>query len=61
MGLGALNEVIEFAATLLIPETNVWGYRNTGWDLVANLVGATVAATIIWLHGRASADGEAAP
>ena len=61
MGFGALNEVIEFAATLLIPETNVGGYRNTGWDLVANLVGATVAATIIWLHGRASADGEAAP
>lgn len=53
MGLGALNELVEFAATLLIPETNVGGYLNTGWDLVANLVGATAAATVIWTHGHA--------
>jgi len=26
MGFGALNEVVEFAATLLVPETNVGGY-----------------------------------
>ena len=52
MGLGALNEVIEFAATLLVPETNVGGYLNTGWDLVANTTGATLAAVVIWLRGR---------
>lgn len=46
-GFGALNEVIEFAATLLVPETNVGGYRNTGWDLVANLVGATIAVLLV--------------
>ena len=51
MGLGALNEIVEFAATLLVPETNVGGYLNTGWDLVANSVGATTAATIICLRG----------
>jgi hypothetical protein len=51
MGLGALNEVIEFAATLLVPETNVGGYLNTGWDLVANTTGATLAAVVIWLRG----------
>jgi uncharacterized membrane protein YjdF len=50
MGFGALNEVIEFAATLLVPETNVGGYINTGWDLVANLVGGIVAAIWIRLH-----------
>lgn len=50
MGLGALNEVVEFAATLLVPETNVGGYLNTGWDLVANAVGATTAAAVIWLR-----------
>lgn len=44
MGLGALNEVVEFAATLLMPETNVGGYLNTGWDLVANLIGSSLAA-----------------
>ncbi len=53
MGLGALNEVIEFAAVLLIPNTNVGGYTNTGWDLVANLVGASTAALILrFRHGR---------
>jgi hypothetical protein len=51
MGLGALNELVEFAATLLVPETNVGGYLNTGWDLVANFVGAAAAATAIGLRG----------
>jgi len=52
LGFGALNEVVEFVATLLVPETNVGGYANTGWDLVANTVGATVAATLIALFDR---------
>jgi hypothetical protein len=52
LGFGALNEVVEFVATLLVPETNVGGYRNTGWDLVANLAGATVAVVLIWYFGR---------
>jgi hypothetical protein len=50
MGFGALNEVIEFAATVLLPNTNVGGYYNTGWDLVANVLGVTIAALLIyWL------------
>jgi hypothetical protein len=53
-GFGALNEVIEFAATLLVPETNVGGYLNTGWDLVSNLVGATLAVLIIWFFRQRS-------
>lgn len=47
-GFGALNEVIEFVATLLVPKTNVGDYVNTGWDLIANLIGAITAA--IWLR-----------
>ena len=47
MGFGALNEVIEFIAVITIPNTNVGGYENTGWDLVSNLVGASIAAVII--------------
>lgn len=47
VGFGALNEVVEFIAVLMIPNTNVGGYENTGWDLVANLCGATVAAFAI--------------
>ena len=53
MGLGSLNELVEFAATLLVPETNVGGYLNTGWDLVANMCGAVTAATLIWMYDRA--------
>ena len=58
LGFGALNEVIEFAATLLVPETNVGGYLNTGWDLVANLFGATVAVTAIWILDRSTSPEE---
>ncbi len=49
MGFGALNEVIEFAAVLTIPNTNVGGYENTGWDLVSNLAGAVLAGVVIRL------------
>jgi hypothetical protein len=55
VGFGALNEVIEFIAVLTIPNTNVGGYENTGWDLVANLVGATVSALIIRIGHKAGA------
>ncbi len=51
MGFGALNEMVEFVATLVLPATNVGGYVNTGWDLVSNLVGCVVAAVIIRLRG----------
>jgi len=47
LGLGALNELIEFAATEILPDTNVGGYRNTGWDLVSNAVGAIAAGLVI--------------
>lgn len=46
-GLGALNEVIEFIATQIVPETNVGGYTNTALDLVCNLIGAVVAVILI--------------
>jgi len=47
MGFGALNEVLEFIAVLTIPNTNVGGYENTAWDMVANLVGSVIAAVVI--------------
>jgi uncharacterized membrane protein YjdF len=50
MGLGALNEVVEFIAVLTIPNTNVGGYENTGWDLVSNLAGCIFAAMVIPLR-----------
>lgn len=47
MGLGAFNEVVEFAVALNVEESNVGGYLNTGRDLVANLLGAAVAGVIV--------------
>lgn len=47
MGFGGLNEVIEFFLTLTLPETNIGGYINTGWNLDSNLVGVTVACGLI--------------
>jgi hypothetical protein len=45
MGAGALNEVVEFAASHLLNAANVGGYQNTGRDLVANLIGGAIAAS----------------
>jgi uncharacterized membrane protein YjdF len=57
LGFGALNEVIEFVATLTMPETNVGGYINTGWDLVANTVGAVTAVVLIRFFDRGGRRG----
>ncbi len=51
MGVGAANEVVEFAASHLFA-SNVGGYENTGWDLVANLLGCTVAAAALYVRRR---------
>ena len=54
VGVGALNEVLEFGATGSVPgDTNVGGYVNTGWDLVANTLGGAIAIFLIWLKRRA--------
>jgi hypothetical protein len=50
LGLGALNEVIEFCAVLIMPQTNVGGYMNTGWDLISNSAGALIA--VLYLKCR---------
>ncbi|NNC90244.1 MAG: DUF2238 domain-containing protein [Akkermansiaceae bacterium] len=52
MGFGAFNEIVEFFATLTLPHTNVGDYENTGWDLVFNAIGSTIAAAVIYFRGR---------
>ncbi|MGA1876005.1 MAG: DUF2238 domain-containing protein [bacterium] len=47
LGVGALNEIIEFLATVCVPETGVGGYINTSLDLVADLIGAIMAMIFI--------------
>ena len=48
LGFGALNEIIEFFATMIIPQTGVGGYINTSMDLVADFVGAIIA--VFWIR-----------
>lgn len=50
LGVGALNEIIEFGAVLALPQTGVGGYENTLLDLVFDLIGAIVAAA--WIVTR---------
>ncbi|MFA5019565.1 MAG: DUF2238 domain-containing protein [Candidatus Pacearchaeota archaeon] len=52
MGLGALNEIVEFSAVVAVPETGVGGYFNTALDLVFNTLGAIVAIFIIHVRRK---------
>ncbi len=54
MGFGALNEIVEFVAVLVVPNTGVGGYTNTALDLVFNALGAISAAIFIrfYYHRR---------
>jgi len=51
-GVGAVNEVLEFVAVILVPETGVGGYTNTLLDLVFNLAGAAAAVVWLWWCGQ---------
>ena len=59
MGLGALNEVVEFASIYAVPEQQVGGLENMGWDLIFNLMGCTLMG--LWLTLTATAPAKPAP
>jgi putative membrane protein len=46
MGIGAMNEIIEFVAKMTVPDTDVGGYYNTAVDLVVNLAGSVIGTLI---------------
>jgi len=50
LGVGALNEIVEFITSIIVEDTGVGGYINTSLDLVADLIGAVFAALIIFLR-----------
>lgn len=50
MGLGVVNEMVEFIAVLLFPNNGVGGYVNTSLDLIFNTLGAAVAISVAWLR-----------
>jgi hypothetical protein len=58
LGFGALNEMVEFLITRVVPDTNIGEFENTGWDLVANTVGAGLAA--LWLRRGWTGQGRGA-
>jgi hypothetical protein len=43
LGFGALNEIVEFFASVFLDRTGVGGYENTSLDLISNLIGASIA------------------
>ena len=61
MGLGVLNELIEFTAVLAFPDTGVGGYFNTALDLVFNTLGAVSAAVLAWFLTRSSQQSASRP
>ena len=52
LGVGALNEIVEFVATIIVPDTGVGGYINTSLDLVSDLIGAVVAIIYILIKEK---------
>ncbi len=42
-GIGGINEIIEFLATVFIPQTNVGGYENTAIDIICIFLSACAA------------------
>ena len=49
IGIGALNEVVEFIALLVFPQTGVCGYFNTGWDTVFKGLGSLLGMIVLYL------------
>ena len=47
LGIGALNEIVEFVAVIIVAQTGVGGYLNTALDLVSDLIGAVIATIYI--------------
>jgi len=50
LGMGALNEIVEFIVSTIVPESGVGGYLNSSLDLCADLLGALLALVYIRLR-----------
>lgn len=48
MGIGSINEILEFIITIFVPDNGVGGYVNTALDIVANAVGACIAGVYLY-------------
>ena len=52
MGFGVINELLEFFAVVIMPETGVGGYNNTLLDLTFNTIGAIGAVILLNIRKR---------
>jgi VanZ family protein len=52
IGIGGLNEIVEFVAVLFLEQTGVGGYYNTAWDIVFNTLGAVLGMAVLWFRNR---------
>lgn len=52
LGIGAVNEILEFFVTLAVPESGVGDYLNTSLDLIADIIGAGLAVIYLNLNQR---------
>jgi hypothetical protein len=55
LGLGAVNETVEFLATQAHGGGHVGGYTNTGWDLVVNSLAGVAAGVVLLRRGAPAA------
>jgi uncharacterized membrane protein YjdF len=54
IGIGSLNEIVEFLMVVFIPETWVGGYENTLLDLCFNTLGAITGTFLAYFRYRNS-------
>jgi len=52
LGMGAIVEIMEFSAVILVNAQGVGDYFNNAWDLVYNFLGAITGAVIIYLFHK---------
>lgn len=52
MGLGVINEIVEFTAVVSFAETGVGDYYNTALDLIFNTLGALIAVGLVFAFRR---------
>lgn len=59
LGMGALNEILEFVVSICVPQSGVGGYVNTSLDLCADLLGAILGLVYIRFRYLGTSDRQA--
>jgi len=57
MGVGAMNEIMEFFIAITLERNGVGGYENAMLDLVFNFSGAVIATAVLLVSERVKKTG----